>query len=216
MFRDRVDAGRQLAEQLRRFASASDAVVLGIPRGGVVVAAEVARALKLPLDIVIAAKVGAPGNPEFAAGALTADGELLANPDLHLDPTSLEGMAADAKAKVARLLGSLRGSAPELPLVGRTAIIVDDGLATGLTAKAAARFVRRQGAAHIVLAVPVAAPASAAALSDEVDELAYVELPAPFAAVGQFYTAFDQVSDDEVRSLLSGRSPDAQNKAGST
>jgi predicted phosphoribosyltransferase len=125
-------------------------------------------------------------------------------------------MAADAKAKVARLLGSLRGGAPGLPLAGRTAIIVDDGLATGLTARAAARFARRQGAARVVLAVPVAAPASAAALSDEVDELAYVELPADFAAVGQFYGVFDQVSDDEVRSLLPGRSPDTQNKAGST
>lgn len=216
MFHDRVDAGRRLAERLERFASAPDAVVLGIPRGGVVVAAEVARVLDLPLDIVVAAKVGAPGNPEFAAGALTADGALLANPDLQLSPASLDRMAAGARAKISRLRHSVRGDRPEVPLAGATAIIVDDGLATGLTARAAVRFVRRHGAARIILAVPVAAPASAEALSDEVDELVSVGRPLGFSAVGQYYDVFDQVCDDEVHSLLQEWPGDTPNKAGST
>jgi len=216
MFEDRIDAGRQLAEKLERYDHSPSVVVLGIPRGGVVVAAEVARVLALPLDVVIAAKVGAPGNPEFAAGALTADGELIANPDLHLDPSSLDGMTADARAKIARLLDSLRGGARALPLAGRVAIIVDDGLATGLTARAAVRFVKRQGAARIVLAVPVAAPRSAEALAAEVDELTSVELPTEFAAVGQFYRTFDQTTDDEVRALLQRYGQNAQNTAQST
>lgn len=206
MFLDRVDAGRRLAACLTSYADAPETIVLGIPRGGVVVAAEVARALDLPLDIVLAAKVGAPGNPEFAVGALTADGELLANPRGGLSGPALDRVAGDARAKISRQLSQLRGTTSPLPIAGRTVIVVDDGLATGLTARAAARYLRRQGAARVVLAVPVAARDSAALIAPDVDELVSVETPVEFFAVGQFYQRFAQTEDDEVRALLSSSS----------
>jgi putative phosphoribosyl transferase len=202
MFRDRIDAGRQLARELAAYADAPAAIVLGIPRGGVVVAAEVARELRLPLDIVFAAKVGAPGNAEYAVGAVTADGRLLANAELGLDPQLLERAAGPAREKLARQLTSLRGGRPPLQVAGLTVIVVDDGLATGLTARAAVHYLRREGAARIVIAVPVAADSSARALRSEVDELVAVDIPHSFAAVGQFYASFPQTEDSEVRSLL--------------
>jgi putative phosphoribosyl transferase len=202
MFTDRVDAGRRLAAKLKRYDRAPDTVVLGIPRGGVVVAAEVARELHLPLDIVFAAKVGAPGNPEYAIGAVTADGVLLGNPDAELPPSMLEAAAGPAREKIARQLHSLRGDRPPLSLAGQTTIVVDDGLATGLTARAAVGYLKRQGAEKIVLAVPVAAASSAATLRDEADEFVAVDVPSAFFAVGQFYATFGQTEDDEVRGLL--------------
>ena len=202
IFRDRIDAGVRLASLLSAYSDAPDTIVLGIPRGGVVVAAEVARELHLPLDIVLAAKVGAPGNPEFAAGALTADGELLANPVARVGLADLERLSGGAREKISRLLDSLRGDLPPLHIEGRTAIVVDDGLATGLTARAAARYLRRQGASRIVLAVPVAARDSAAMIAPEVDEFVSAETPAGFYAVGQFYMRFGQTEDAEVRALL--------------
>jgi putative phosphoribosyl transferase len=202
MFTDRVDAGRRLAAKLKGYDRAPGAVVLGIPRGGVVVAAQVARELHLPLDIVFAAKVGAPGNPEYAIGAVTADGVLLGNPDARLPLETLEAAAGPARDKVARQLHSLRGDRPPLDVAGRTAIVVDDGLATGLTARAAVAYLRRQGAARIVLAVPVAAASSAAVLRGEADEFVVVDMPPAFFAVGQFYGLFGQTEDAEVRELL--------------
>jgi len=202
MFEDRIDAGRKLAARLSAYTDAPDTIVLGIPRGGVVVAAEVASALHLPLDIVLAAKIGAPGNPEFAAGALTADGELLVNPGARIDAAGLDSIAGAAREKISRLLGALRGDRPPLQLTGRAVIVVDDGLATGLTARAAVRYLRRQGVARIVLAVPVAARDSAALIAPEVDELVSVETPEDFFAVGQFYQRFNQTEDWEVRTLL--------------
>ena len=202
MFADRIDAGQQLATALAGYASAPATIVLGIPRGGVVVAAQVAERLGLPLDIVFAAKVGAPGNAEYAVGAVTADGQLLANPEAGLDEANLERAAGPAREKIARQLTSLRGVRPPLQVSGMTAIVVDDGLATGLTARAAVAYLRRQSAARIVLAVPVAAGASAAVLRREVDELVAVEIPYSFHAVGQFYARFPQTDDAEVRGLL--------------
>ena len=202
MFSDRVDAGRQLATALRAYANAPATVVLGIPRGGVVVAAEVARELRLPLDIVFAAKVGAPSNPEYAIGAVTADGRLVANPEAGIDAPALERAAAPAREKLARQLRSLRGDRPPLDLTGLTTLVVDDGLATGLTARAAVHYLRREGAARIVLAVPVAAVSSANALRREVDEFVAVDMPPSFFAVGQFYASFPQTEDAEVRNLL--------------
>lgn len=207
MFTDRVDAGRQLAEKLAKYADAPATVVLGIPRGGVVVAAEVASALRLPLDIIVAAKVGAPGNPEFAIGAVTADGQLLANPDAGFGIYGVEHAAGPAREKVASQLRLLRGSRPPLAVTGLTAIVVDDGLATGLTALAAVRYLRRQGAARIVLAVPVSAVSSARRLRGEVDEFVAVDVEAGFSAVGQFYVRFGQTEDDEVRALLAEHAP---------
>lgn len=202
MFSDRIDAGRQLATALRAYADAPATVVLGIPRGGVVVAAEVARELRLPLDIVFAAKVGAPGNPEYAIGAVTADGRLLANPEAGVDASALEYAAAPAREKLARQLRSLRGDRPPLDLTGLTTLVVDDGLATGLTARAAVHYLRRERVARIVLAVPVAAASSANELRADVDEFVAVDVPSSFFAVGQFYASFPQTEDAEVRRLL--------------
>ena len=201
MFTDRVDAGQQLAARLREYAAAPDTVVLGIPRGGVVVAAEVARALNLPLDIVLAAKVGAPANPEFAVGAVTADGEVIANPLVAMSESEVLVISGAAREKVAHQLASLRGSRAPLQLAGLTAIVVDDGVATGLTALAAVRYLKRQGAS-VVFAAPVAAAQAAAALSAEADRFVAVLVPDSFLAVGQFYVRFGQTADAEVRDLL--------------
>jgi putative phosphoribosyl transferase len=207
MFTDRVDAGRQLAEELAAYADAPATIVLGIPRGGVVVAAEVASALRLPLDIVVAAKVGAPGNPEFAIGAVTADGQLLVNPDAGFGIAGVEHAAGPAREKVASQIRLLRGNRSTLRVSGLTTIVVDDGLATGLTALAAVRYLRRQGAARIVLAVPVSAESSARRLRSEVDEFVAVDVPPGFSAVGQFYARFGQTEDVEVSALLAEHAP---------
>ena len=202
MFADRIDAGQALARRLRGYAGARNTVVLGIPRGGVVVAAEVARVLRLPLDIVVTAKIGAPGNPEYAIGSLGPDGEVFANADSGFALAQVEAAAVPARAKVAHELATLRGTRPPLELgPAATAIIVDDGLATGLTALAAARYLKHLVAA-VVLAVPVASDQAARLLEPEVDELVALDVPVRFGAVGQFYVRFGQTSDDEVRALL--------------
>jgi putative phosphoribosyl transferase len=205
MFADRAEAGRRLAALLSIYADATDAIVLGIPRGGAMVAGEVARELHLPLDIVLAAKVGAPGNPEFAVGALTADGELLANPSAGLSETELAEIAGDAHAKIGSLAATLRGGRDALSLAEKTAIVVDDGLATGLTAQAAIRYLRRQGAAKIVLAVPVASAEAASMLARDADEVVVIDRPKTFFAVGQFYRHFTQTEDWEVSQLLASQ-----------
>ncbi len=202
MFRDRHDAGRQLAEELTRYADDPDAVVLGIPRGGVVVAAEVAERLGLPLDVVIASKIGAPGNPEYAVGAVDPDGRVLPNPYAGFTESELEHLGREAKAKTERRSRMYRAGREGLRLDGRTAIVVDDGIATGLTAEAAVAYVRRHGARKTVLAVPVISADAAERLSAKVDDLVAVERPTVFYAVGQFYRHFDQTSDDEVISSL--------------
>ncbi len=213
MFHDRVDAARQLAEKLPRFHGAPDAVVLGIPRGGVVVAAEVARILALPLDIVVVRKIGAPGNPEYAVGAIDEDGRVLRNPGASVSADYLEREAPLVRAEVERRLATYRGGRAAVSLEGKTAILVDDGIATGLTARAAVEFVRSRGAASVVLAVPVIAQASAEELRRDVDELVAVGTPAIFYAVGEFYDVFGQTTDAEVERLLnapgSGGSPGA-------
>ncbi len=201
MFNDRVDAGERLAKALSEYAGAPNTVVLGIPRGGVVVAAEVARVLDLPLDILAAAKIGAPDNPEFAVGAVTPDGEVIANPRGGMATRDVAAIAGPAREKIRRQLENLRGSQPAVPVAGRTVIVVDDGLATGLTALAAVRYLKRQGAS-VILAVPVAASDSARALKAEVDRLVALDIPHSFQAVGQFYQTFGQTEDDEVRALL--------------
>lgn len=202
MFADRIDAGRQLAARLGPYAETAGAVVLGIPRGGVVVAAEVACALHLPLDIAVAAKIGSPSNPEYAIGALAPDGQVLLNPQAGVSLAAVEAAAGPARAKIAHELASLRAPRPPLEIgANTTAIVIDDGLATGLTALAAARFLKRQGAT-IVLAVPVASSGAVALLEPEVDSLVVLEVPAYFSAVGQFYYSFGQTSDNEVRALL--------------
>ena len=158
VFTDRADAGRQVAEEFRGTVLGDDAVVLGIPRGGVIVAAEVARSLGLPLDVAVAAKVGAPGNPEYAIGAVAADGEVTANPGAGYSAAEVRAHSQAAFAKVRAQLAMWREGREPLLIAGRTVLLVDDGLATGLTAIAAAEWLRRQGAGRVVVAVPVAPP----------------------------------------------------------
>jgi predicted phosphoribosyltransferase len=202
MFRDRVDAGRQLAELLGRYRDAEDAVVLGVPRGGVVTAAEVARTLHLPLDVVVVRKIGAPGNAEFAVGAVDEDGVVIRNESAPVREEYLERAAREASAEIRRRLDAYRQGRGEQRLEGTDVILVDDGIASGLTAMAAVRFVRRRGASRVVLAVPVIAEDTAVTLRAEVDELVVVEEPRMFFAVGQFYEYFPQTEDDEVKRLL--------------
>lgn len=205
MFRDRSEAGARLAAALRRHQGAAT-IVLGIPRGGVVVAAEVARRLGAELDVVVARKIGAPGNPELAIGAVTADGVRFLNDaileDAGADTAYLaregERKRAEAREREARF----RRGRPAPRVEGRTVIVVDDGLATGATMRAAVRSVRRARPSRLIAAVPVGAPDSCEALRPEVDELVCLDEPPFFSAVGQFYRDFPQVSDEEAASLL--------------
>lgn len=201
MFDDRTQAGRQLAAMLERYRGDENAVVLGIPRGGIIVAAEVARELGLPLDVAIAAKVGAPGNPEYAVGAVAADGVVTPS-GAGWTMAQVSALADDARAKVAAQTARLRAGRSRPQLQGRTAILVDDGLATGLTAMAAADWLRREGAGYVLVAVPVASPSAARAVLVHADEVVAVELPEGFAAVGQFYRRFGQTEDSEVALAL--------------
>jgi len=202
MFADRTEAGRRLAEQLVPLGPWLDAVVLGIPRGGVVVAAEVARVLGLPLDIVASAKVSAPTSPEFAIGAVSADGEVYPNRSSGFSAEEVNAYAGPAHTKVAHTLTALRGDRAPLRIEGRGVLLVDDGLATGLTALAAVEYLRRCGASLLVLAVPVAARQAVEQLEPHVDRLVVLEVPPGFSAVGQFYERFGQTEDTEVIALL--------------
>jgi putative phosphoribosyl transferase len=204
-FRDRADAGRQLAARLGHLRG-RDVVVLGLPRGGVPVAAEVARVLGAPLDVVVVRKLGLPQQPELAMGAV-GEGGVVVRVDQVVRaggvlPAVFAGVEHRERAELERRLGHLRAVRPAVPLAGRTVVVVDDGIATGSTARAACAVVRAQGAAWVVLAAPVVACDSAEALAAEVDELAYVLSPQRFGAVGRHYADFGQTGDDEVLDLL--------------
>ena len=205
-YADRADAGRKLGARLRAEDIPADAVVLGIPRGGVVVAAEVARELGLTLDVVVPAKVGAPGNPEYAIGAVAPDGIVVPNPEAGYSAEEVARFSGPAHEKIQRSISMFLGDAEPIPLSGRTVVIVDDGLATGLTALAAVDYVRRQGAKRIILAVPVGSRSAVHALGEHADEVIAVDVPEGFMAVGQFYRHFGQTEDDEVIDLLEAAS----------
>jgi putative phosphoribosyl transferase len=202
VFSDRIDAGAQLARALERYRGAADAVVLGIPRGGVVVAAEVARILGLPLDIVVVRKIGAPGNPEYAVGAMDEDGSVISGRLGLVSDAYLAGEGRANRVEIERRVAAYRGGRPAPDLTGRTAILVDDGIATGLTSLAAIGFVRSRGATRVVLATPVVASDTARKLAGEADELVAVETPRVFRAVGEFYDRFGQTTDVEVQALM--------------
>lgn len=206
MFADRVDAGARIARALGRYRSQRDTVVMGIPRGGVVVAAQVSRELQLPLDVALAAKVGAPGNPEYAIGAVAEDGFVIANPDSGFTTESVGTLAGPAREKIAAESGLFRAGRLALDPEGQTVLLIDDGLATGLTAMAAADWLKRQGAARVVIAAPVAPPDTVEALRSHADDVVVVEAPAYFGAVGRFYERFDQTDDAEVLALLEASS----------
>ena len=205
IFANRVDAGRRLAERLEGYRS-PETIVLAVPRGGVVVGYEVARALNVPLDVTVPRKIGAPGQPELAIGAVGDDVVVLdqsAISYLNVREEYLRDEIARQKAEIERRMRLYRGDKPFPDLAGKTVILVDDGMATGATTLAAARAVRERNPGKLVLAVPVAPPESVAKLRPEVDEIVVLETPEPFFAVGSWYTIFDQTTDEEVIDLLS-------------
>ncbi len=206
-FRDRREAGRHLAEVVRRAeAREGHAVVLGLPRGGVPVAFEVARGLDAPLDVIVVRKLGVPFQPELAMGAIGEGGVLVVNQDvLHssaLGAFDIDAVASHERAELDRRARQYRGGGRQVDLEGRCAVIVDDGIATGSTMRAACHVVRALGAARIVIAAPVASRQAVAALHDVCDEMRCLEVPEPFYAVGEWYRDFAQTSDDEVVELL--------------
>jgi putative phosphoribosyl transferase len=205
-FRDRAQAGRVLAERLARYAGRDDVLVLGLPRGGVPVAAEVARALGAPLDVFLVRKLGLPGQEELAMGALASGGALVLNEELvealRLPPSLIEQVARREEEELRRREELYRGARPPPEVEGKTVVLVDDGLATGSTMRAAVTALRRLEPAWIVVAVPAAPVSTCEELRPEVDELVCARTPQPFYAVGVWYENFDQVGDDEVRALL--------------
>jgi putative phosphoribosyl transferase len=205
-FADRAEAGRGLAEALERFRD-DDAVVLAIPRGGVVVGAEVARHLGAPLDVVVPRKLRAPGNPELGMGAVAhgvrvLDDVLISR--LHVPASYVEDETSRGIREIERRERVYRGDRRPIPVRGRPAIVVDDGIATGGTAVAALRWTRSQEPSRVVLAVPVAPRATVRQMEREADDVVVLATPEPFLAVGEWYARFDQTSDEEVVRLLGG------------
>ncbi len=204
-FRDRTEAGIALGEALRDL-GLEDPVILALPRGGVPVAREVARALDAPLDVLVARKIVAPGNPELAIGAIAEGGVTFVNRDviaaLGIGDTELGEAAEHAAAEVRERAQGYRRTGGPPSLAGRTAVVIDDGLATGATARAALRAAHRLGAARVVLAVPVGARESLQALRREADDIVSLKAPRALSAVGYWYDDFDQVPDRRVIELL--------------
>lgn len=206
-FVNRVDAGQQLARKLVDYTGNPDVIVLGLPRGGVVLAAEVAQFLDAPMDIIVARKIGAPSNPELAVGALTAGGAIYLNKPImqHLGITvhDLTEIIETEKQEAMRRLKLYRGDRPSLELKDKIALIVDDGIATGATMIVAIQKAQLLGAKKIVVAVPVAPPETLAEIKQQgVDEVVCLYTPANFFGIGQFYDSFAQVTDDEVIVLM--------------
>jgi putative phosphoribosyl transferase len=205
-FSDRSQAGQVLSENLAAYAGCPDVLVLALPRGGVPVAYEVARALRAPLDLVLVRKLPVPGQEELAMGAIASGGVLVVNQEvidaLRIPDYIVDEVAADEQHELARREAMYRGDRPPPPVAGRIVILVDDGLATGSTMRAAVRALRLQHPARLVVAVPTAARETCAAFADEVDEVVCALTPEPFYAVGLWYENFSQTGDEEVRALL--------------
>jgi len=205
-FRGREEAGRLLAKALEHLRGQPGLLVLGIPRGGVVVAYEVARALGAPLDVYVARKIGAPQNPELALGAVASDGtqvldrELLVH--LHVSDRYVEQEVERQAQEVERRMTAYRGGRPPLEVTGRRIVLVDDGVATGATVMASLRALRQSEPSRLILAVPVGPPDTISRMSLEADEVVCLHQPQAFWAVGAFYESFDQTCDDEVVRLL--------------
>lgn len=206
MFEDRVEAGQLLARRVEDLKDAEDVVVLGVPRGGVVVAAQIARALNAPLDVYITRKLGAPGNPELAIGAVAEDGTLVLDEQsiefLHVSEVYLEEERRRQQEEIRRRAARYRRGRPPIPLDGKRVILVDDGVATGHTMEAAIRALRQKPLKELILAVPVGPPTTIERLAKLVDRLEVLATPEMFWAVGMFYRDFHQVSDAEVEALL--------------
>jgi putative phosphoribosyl transferase len=205
-FRDRSDAGRRLAAQLAKYAGRPDVLVLALPRGGVPVAFEVAQALGAPLDVFLVRKLGMPGHEEFAIGAIASGGVRVVNEDTLRDygisPEQVDAVAEAEQRELERRERQYRGPRPFPSVAGKTVILIDDGLATGSTMRAAVRALREEGPARIVVAVPTAPPETCADLRLLVEEVVCLMTPDPFYAVGVWYLDFAQTTDDEVGELL--------------
>jgi len=205
-FADRRAAGRALADRLLALAGRAGVVILGLPRGGVPVAYEVARALLAPLDVFVVRKLGLPGQEELAMGALAGGGVCVVDDELRrardVTDAQFDAVVQRERAELERRERLYRGDSPPLALRARTVILVDDGLATGSTMRAALRGVRQHDPARVLAAAPVGAPDTCVRLREEADEVVCVCTPRPFVAVGQWYADFDQTDDDEVRDLL--------------
>jgi predicted phosphoribosyltransferase len=203
-FKDRVEAGEKLAAALQKFAADPDAVVVALPRGGVVPGAIVAKALGKPLDLVIPRKIGAPGNPEYAIGAVTESGEGVWNEEERerADPTWLQCEIEKEQAEAKRRRETYLVARKRIDLAGKTVILVDDGIATGITMRAAIQEVRKAHPKKIVVAVPVAPPDSVSEMKSLIDEVVVLATPMLFGAIGAFYKEFPQLEDVEVTKLL--------------
>lgn len=208
MFIDRRDAGRQLARALEKYKN-TNAIVLGIPRGGVVVADEVAQTLNLPLSVIILRKIGAPGNPELAIGATAGHGLVVLNDEavsaLGISQEYIDRAVLKQNEEIANRQQKYLGNNPYPEVEGKTIIIVDDGIATGSSAKAAILAIKKKNPAKVILAVPVAPPDSVNRLAKVADEVVVLREPIDFYAVGQFYQNFTQTTDEEVREVLRAR-----------
>jgi putative phosphoribosyl transferase len=216
LFRDRRAAGRLLASKLLRYAERPDVIVLALPRGGVPVGYEVARALDVPLDVFVVRKLGVPGHEELAMGAVASGGVRVLNEQIVravvIPDHVIDAVAAREQEELVRRERVYRGDRPPLDVRGRTVILVDDGLATGATMHAAIEALRQQQPARIVVAVPTASPETCEALRAKADDVVCAATPDPFYAVGLWYADFSQTSDDEVRELLA-RSAEARRAA---
>lgn len=205
-FSDRADAGRQVAAKLASYSGRADVLVLGIPRGGVAVAYEVARALGAPLDVFLSRKLGVPGQEELAFGAVASGGVRLLDRDLirelDISEAEIERATENVKAELERRERAYRDKRPPLDLAAQTVIVVDDGIATGSSMLAAIKALRHLRPARLVLAVPVAPASTCKRLRDQVDELVCVYAPERFYAIGQFYDDFSQVTDEQVIEFL--------------
>jgi len=208
-FRNRADAGRQLAEKLTAYANKPDVLVLALPRGGVPVGFEVADALGAPLDVLLVRKLGVPGYEELAMGAVATGGLRVLNEEivrgLGIPETEIDAIVARELEELARRERLYRGGSPPPDVIGRTVILVDDGLATGATMRAAVQALKQQQPARIVVAVPTASPDTCEALRAEADDVICTMTPDPFLAVGHWYEDFSQTTDEEVRDLLARR-----------
>jgi len=206
IYHDRSEAGKYLASQLARYSHRDDVVVLALPRGGVPVGYEVAMALRAPLDIFLVRKLGVPGHEELAMGAVSTGGVRVLNEDvvnyLEITDREIEAVAASELTELERRERAYRGDRPEPDVHGKTVILVDDGLATGSTMRAAVAALRQQKPARIVVAVPVSAPQTCDEYRMGVDEIVCAATPEPFLGVGRWYLDFSQTTDEEVRELL--------------
>lgn len=206
-FVDRKDGGKQLAQLLQNYKNQSNAIVIGLPRGGVVTAAAVAKELHLPLEIVVPRKIGAPFHEELAIGAVTQDGDVVWNTAImehyRLSPQDVRDIVKKEREESARRVSLYRQGKPPLNLTNKIVLLIDDGIATGATIKAAVTYIKKQGARKIIVAAPIAAADASADIAPDVDEVIAVVKPIHFGGISAFYEQFDQTSDQEVIKLLS-------------